>query len=202
MSRYLTPSKICLVVLVELYRTSEVPTANTIAFLSFISSHIVRRSEDHPVASTISGSLFTAPSLKDFENVLSPLPSKQPGRSLYDLFLQRLWAFQSFEQLPDFLETVRQYLSIPRFKTDMRTGCWDRSSSGRGQNPMQSVQPHGPISPQVQPRTPQTTIWGCATGMGRSRTFPGTILHCLGRSQSHGGARPPCIWSRSTLVVR
>ena len=110
MSRYLTPSKICLVVLVDIYRTAEVPAGNTIAVLSFISSHIIRRSEDNPVAAVNDGTPLTAPSLADFEHVLSPLPCKRPGRSLYDLFLQRLWAFKSFEQLPDFVEAVCQPL--------------------------------------------------------------------------------------------
>lgn len=111
MSRYLTPAKIGLLALIELYVESAVPTASTIAVLSFIISHIVPSSAANNRAHVStegnhdSGNSLTI-SIRDFEKLLSPHRSASglPGRSLWDLFLKKLWEIDSLDALHIFFE--------------------------------------------------------------------------------------------------
>ncbi|KAI9740104.1 MAG: anaphase promoting complex subunit 5 [Claussenomyces sp. TS43310] len=111
MSRYLTPAKIGLLTLIELYTESCVPTSSTITILAFIISHLL--------PSTIRKSLTAVAnegqrgrdgtfviSVQDFEKLLSPHPSASglPGRSLWDLFVTKLWEVDSLDALHVFFE--------------------------------------------------------------------------------------------------
>lgn len=102
MSRFLTPSKLCLLVLIDIYRDEALPLKSTIPVLSFISSHIIRRSYDQ--TSTSDGP--SPPTLKDFETLLSPQASNHPGRSLYETFVAKLWELDNLVVFSDFLANL------------------------------------------------------------------------------------------------
>ncbi|CAD0086781.1 unnamed protein product [Aureobasidium vineae] len=100
MSRFLTPSKICILLLVQLYRDGNVPSKSTIPLLSFISKHTIHRSP----LNTSNQNPLTPPSIEDFELLLGSHESAVPGRSLYHLFVDHLWAIHDFVTFTAFLQ--------------------------------------------------------------------------------------------------
>lgn len=111
MSRFLSPAKLCLILLIDIYHDGEVQLKDTIQILSFISERIIRRNE----AADDSNDQFLAPSslaLASFQALLSPLASNFPGRSLYDVFLSSIWALDSFEQLDTVFEKVSRRVML------------------------------------------------------------------------------------------
>jgi anaphase-promoting complex subunit 5 len=116
MARYLTPAKIGILVLIELYTDSIVPTASTIPILSFIISHLLPSSLPKP-HNTLPGEKqqdsrhnFAIP-IEDYRRLLSAYSSASgvPGRTLWDLFLKKLWAIDSLHALHEFFD-LRQVL--------------------------------------------------------------------------------------------
>jgi anaphase-promoting complex subunit 5 len=91
MARYLTPSKIALLTLIVLYTEDVVPVSEVVSVLSFLSSQIItdRYKSSHqplnPDASYVT-------KIEDFEMALASLSSAVPGRTLWDLFLKKLWS--------------------------------------------------------------------------------------------------------------
>lgn len=111
MARYLTPAKIGLLALIELYTDAVVPTASAIPILSFIVSHLLPSSvlttqnlSHGMVDGQTTGSVII--SILDFEKLLSVHPSASglPGRSLWDLFLKKLWDINSLDALHVFFD--------------------------------------------------------------------------------------------------
>ncbi|KAI5209244.1 hypothetical protein AUEXF2481DRAFT_27990 [Aureobasidium subglaciale EXF-2481] len=100
MSRFLTPSKICILLLVQLYRDGNVPSKSTIPLLSFISMHTIHRSP----LNTSNQKPLTPPSIEDFETLLQSHESAVPGRSLYHLFVDHLWAVHDFVTFTAFIQ--------------------------------------------------------------------------------------------------
>src|SRR5690349_10308785 len=108
MARYLTPTKIAHLSLIELYSEAAVPNDSIIPVLSFLTSHILdgevpympSQSSDHwqRVNSAVNMMLNT----KDFEKLLGPILSAMPGRRLWDKFLDKLWAIDSLHALHEF----------------------------------------------------------------------------------------------------
>ncbi|THY04715.1 hypothetical protein D6D03_03513 [Aureobasidium pullulans] len=100
MSRFLTPSKICILLLIQLYRDGNVPSKSTIPLLSFISKHTIHRSP----LNTSNQQPLTPPSIEEFEALLKSHESAIPGRSLYQLFVDHLWAVHDFVTFTAFLQ--------------------------------------------------------------------------------------------------
>src|SRR5579871_1024291 len=98
MARYLTPAKIGLLALIELYTDAVVPTTSVISILSFTISHLLpssfpkQQSDSHGTGEAQNTQNLII-SIQDFENLLRVHPSASglPGRSLWDLFLKKLW---------------------------------------------------------------------------------------------------------------
>ena len=107
MARFLTPSKIWLLALIELYTDAIVPTSSTIHILSFILNQLLPATfkAQHKESSS-SESLPFILDLKSFETLLSSLPaaSGHPGRSLWDHFLKKLWDINSLDALHVFFD--------------------------------------------------------------------------------------------------
>ena len=102
MTRYLTPSKIGLLALVELYTDAIVPTSSTIPILSFVLNQLLQsnlKSQSKSLA--IVQPLPFLIDLKAFETVLAahPAASGLPGRSLWDHFLKKIWDIDSLDAL-------------------------------------------------------------------------------------------------------
>ena len=127
MARFLTPSKIGLLALIELYTDAIVPTSSTIHILSFILNQLLPATfKAQYKKSSSSESLPFILDLKSFETLLSSLPaaSGHPGRSLWDHFLKKLWDINSLDALHVFFDR-RIYLlakSREELKKDAELG--------------------------------------------------------------------------------
>lgn len=102
MGRFLSPAKIAIVILIDLYYHRKAQPSDTIQVLSFISQHILRPADDTVVQ--VNG--YQPLSLKDFEILLSPLKSDFPGRPLWHVYLKYLWSHTSLECLDDLFSRV------------------------------------------------------------------------------------------------
>ena len=152
MSRYLTPSKLCNLVLVTLYCDNVVPNKSTIPILTFIISQLypegwsptptpsaARRKSKRQRASlstasarfetlTPSSSSSLAPSIEDFERATACHQSAVIGRTLHDALLKRLWAIDSLHEMHAFFASLREFvgnfqdLSLPEDQRRERFG--------------------------------------------------------------------------------
>ncbi|KAI0020659.1 anaphase-promoting complex protein [Xylariomycetidae sp. FL0641] len=110
MSRFLNPAKIGLLALIELYTNKTVPTSAIVDILSFITSHII--DSDVSSSSAADGGRWTRAestvslviSIADFEKALTvhTAASGMPGRSLWYVFLDKLWKIDSLDALHKF----------------------------------------------------------------------------------------------------
>jgi anaphase-promoting complex subunit 5 len=111
MSRYLTPPKVALLILALIYAEGVVPSSETVPILSFLVSHII------PAATESSHTLSDAShvvKIGDFESALSSLPSAIPGRTLWDLFLRKMWSIDCSHALDQLISNVLSVISKPR----------------------------------------------------------------------------------------
>lgn len=111
MSRFLMPSDIGLLVLVELYTEGAVPGDGIIPVLSFLASHTgTDVNKDlpgpHGLWQKAQDDIDLVKSIKIFESLLLPFSAAigLPGRRLWDLFLSKLWAINSLDALHGFFE--------------------------------------------------------------------------------------------------
>lgn len=111
MSRYLTPSKIALIALINLYTDSVVPTASTIPILSLLVSHLIvfRDSECGDSLSKVQSTSMI--SIEELQKALVSQPSAIPGRTMWDLILASLWKLNSFDMLHVFFEKLPSLLN-------------------------------------------------------------------------------------------
>jgi anaphase-promoting complex subunit 5 len=111
MSRYLTPAKIGLLALIELYVEKAVPISGMVEVLSFVTSHLI--DSDNQQSTNVNSHWQRAEStvrlvisIADFEKLLSAYTaaSGMPGRSLWYAFLDKLWKINSLDALHEFFE--------------------------------------------------------------------------------------------------
>ncbi|KAG9247391.1 anaphase-promoting complex subunit 5-domain-containing protein [Calycina marina] len=128
MARYLTPSKVALLALIELYTDSVVPTASTIPILSFILNQLLPSAtpKSQPASPSPIDPLPYILDPKAFETLLSTYPATNgfPGRTLWDLFLRKIWHIDSLHALHDFFESGTKLLAktTEEAKTDIENG--------------------------------------------------------------------------------
>lgn len=118
MSRYLTPSKIGLLALTSLYTEALIPSAAIIPILSFIVSHLLpidpqNTSDDFSDSSRS----FTLP-IDSFQQITITQPSGIPGRTVWDLLLNKLWEINSFDAVHQFFYDLSLILEKPRVGPD------------------------------------------------------------------------------------
>jgi len=118
MSRYLTPSKVGLLALIELYTDANVATSSTIPILSFILGQLLPSSFSNPQTKPLPASqpLPFILDVKAFETLLSAHASASglPGRTLWDHFLKKLWDIDSLDALHVFFEHRTHLLAKTR----------------------------------------------------------------------------------------
>ena len=106
MPRYLTPLNISLLVLTDLYISDQIPPTARVNVLDFVATQITPPSDHSPTGRSLENRFKT--STADITGALSrPLskwPSTIPGRSIYDIILQRLWGLDGLNSLHDFLQ--------------------------------------------------------------------------------------------------
>ncbi|KAL6698458.1 anaphase-promoting complex subunit 5 domain-containing protein [Trichoderma pleuroticola] len=126
MTRYLTPAKVGLLVLVELYVKEAIPSDAVVPVLSFIASHMIGYDPNGPSTSQATRwtkaerAVSLVVSIKDFEKLLSSYPFLMglPGKRLWDQFLNNLWGIDSLDALEDFFANL--LLMLPKSKEELR----------------------------------------------------------------------------------
>ncbi|KAI9819210.1 MAG: Anaphase-promoting complex subunit 5 [Pycnora praestabilis] len=113
MARYLTAPKIGLLALISLYTDSVVPTTSTIAVLSFLISHLIPPSKADRKTSTKATETFVR-SIQKFQEALITHASGIPGRTVWDLFLKKIWDINSFDSLHVFFDDLSLSLAKTR----------------------------------------------------------------------------------------
>lgn len=118
MSRFLMPSDIGLLVLVELYTEGAVPGDGIIPILSFLASHTGTDINKglpgpHGLWQKAQDDIDLVRSIKTFESLLLPFSAAVglPGRRLWDLFLSKLWAIDSLDALHEFFDSRSSLLA-------------------------------------------------------------------------------------------
>lgn len=116
MTRYLTPSKIGLLVLIELYTDGIVSTSSTISVLSFILAQLLPSSSVKQLGRVSSTPQYPILHLETFEALLKQYnaASGHPGRSLWDHFLAKLWKIDSLDALHEFFARLNNLLAKTR----------------------------------------------------------------------------------------
>ena len=109
MTRYLTPHRIGILVLVQEYFQGQLPLTSRMQVLRFIAKHSDIKDEQdgssgHELLSRIDASIV------DLFTPLTTPASSVPGRSVYDILLQGLWSLQSLHALHEFFEKVAQHV--------------------------------------------------------------------------------------------
>ncbi|KAL3420178.1 anaphase-promoting complex protein [Phlyctema vagabunda] len=106
MTRFLTPAKIGLLVVIELYTDAIVPSSSTIPILSFLISQIIpatlQKQGFRFFEHAASPSLPYVLDLIAFETILKkdyPAAAGLPGRTLWDHFLKKIWDIDSLDAL-------------------------------------------------------------------------------------------------------
>lgn len=104
MSRYLTPGKIALLLLIEVYAESKFPNKAVIPVISFVIKHLVRPKDT---------STFVL-SLDTIKAVTVEEPSTVVGRTVFDLLVMEMWYINSLDALHTFFIDIQTYmLNIP-----------------------------------------------------------------------------------------
>lgn len=97
MTRYLTPWRTSLLCLIAVYTDGVVPNSSAIHVLSFLTKGLFpldpadKQWQKHYL-----------PSIAELEEVLSGHESSVPGRTLWDLFLKKIWSIDSLDALEEF----------------------------------------------------------------------------------------------------
>ncbi len=119
MNRFLVPSKIGLLALIELYTEGIVPTEATIPLLSFILEQLLPASLKSclPSLKSDKNAVPFIPDLEAFEAMLATystptaLPHVRPTILLWDLLLQKLWNIDSVHALHEFFASRSHLLA-------------------------------------------------------------------------------------------
>ncbi|KAK1146630.1 APC5 protein [Aspergillus melleus] len=114
MSRYLTPSKIALLCLVSIYTEGVVPNSSAIHVLSFLVSCLSPLDASNPHSTSGPREKHSSVSIIDLEEALSAQASSIPGRSVWDLFLRKVWSIDSCDALEVFFSDVSDILAKTR----------------------------------------------------------------------------------------
>jgi anaphase-promoting complex subunit 5 len=143
MAKYLTPAKLGLLVLIELYLEGAMPSDAALPVLSFITSHLMDRSGTSTPGGggTTTGTsadqssrweraektVSLVVSIGDFEKLLGSHAFLMglPGKRLWDQFLGRLWALNSLDALHIFLDTLPRLLATTKREQLQRHGGED-----------------------------------------------------------------------------
>ena len=112
--RYLTASKISLLVLVNLYCSSGIPSSATIPVLSIVLSHSFPSTHSAARAPRSANDKDASLSIRAFEDVLQHHASHMPGRTLLDVFLKQMWEMNSLDSLFELFDRLGDLLARPQ----------------------------------------------------------------------------------------
>ena len=110
MPRYLTPPKLCLLLLIDLYLADEIPTSSKLDVLSFVASQ-TNAPSDNDNDSLEERLRFASSDVSTFAERLSQWQSGIPGRTLYDALLQRIWRRDDLDSLHSLFQQLNEVIS-------------------------------------------------------------------------------------------
>lgn len=110
MGRFLTPSKIVLLVLALIYTEDVVPTSSSETVLNLLIFRIIIDS----ISSAELLDQYSHGSILDLERDLAGQPSVVPGRSVWDLLLKKLWSIDCSDALDAFITNLPALLAKTR----------------------------------------------------------------------------------------
>lgn len=114
MSRYLTPSKVALLCLIQVYTEGVVSNSSAIHVLSFVVAYLSPvGAEDGPSPSDDWAAQYSV-SIEGLEKALAASSSSVPGRSVWDLFLRKIWSIDSCDALEVFFTEISTILAKTR----------------------------------------------------------------------------------------
>ena len=143
MSRYLTPPKICFLVLITLYTDTMVPTSASIPVLSFIVTHLLSAQSFMSHTTRI-----PAITIDRFQKATMTHASGIPGRTLWDLFLKKLWGINSFDALHVFFDALSSLLV--KTKEDLQKDAENNVVSGSDRMLFSRTSPFGAFIRRAQ----------------------------------------------------
>lgn len=114
MSRYLTPTKVTLLALITLYTESVVPFAATIPVLSFLARHLLPAPGKPSRQGSAASEFGFAISIDAFQQATIIHASGIPGRTLWDLLLNKLWDINCYDALHVFFDDLSNLLESAR----------------------------------------------------------------------------------------
>ncbi|KAK5114243.1 hypothetical protein LTR85_010308 [Meristemomyces frigidus] len=130
MPRYLTPSKICLLPLIDLYLSGQTASSARLDVLHFIASRIsIAGGHDGNDIDRLTESLTG-----DASDLLKPLQdwaSDIPGRNVYDILLQRLWKLDGLDSLHVLFDQLGERTRAVPASDKPRTGLSRASPLGQ-----------------------------------------------------------------------
>ena len=112
MPRYLTPQKLCLLLLVDLYVSDEIPNSSKLDVLSFVASQVNAPSDNDNVSIEQRFNLANS-DLAVFAEKLSQWQTGVPGRSVYDALLQRIWTLNDLDSLHNLFQQLSELVNPP-----------------------------------------------------------------------------------------
>ncbi|KAL5337549.1 anaphase-promoting complex subunit 5-domain-containing protein [Aspergillus crustosus] len=114
MSRYLTPSKVALLCLVSIYTEGVVPNSSAIHVLSFVVAHLGHLGAGDASSLSDDWAAQCSVSIENLEKALISCSSSIPGRSIWDLFLRKVWSIDSCDAFDGFFSAISTTLAKSR----------------------------------------------------------------------------------------
>ncbi|KAL4805464.1 anaphase-promoting complex subunit 5-domain-containing protein [Aspergillus unguis] len=114
MSRYLTPSKVALLCLIHIYTEGVVPNSSAIHVLSFLVSYVSPLGAGDAPYPSEEWTAQCSVSIEALEKALIAHSSSVPGRSVWDLFLRKIWSIDSSDALEVFFTEITSMLAKTR----------------------------------------------------------------------------------------
>lgn len=108
--RFLTPAKITLLALAQIYTKGQVPWSSTSTVLNLLINRIVldAADQDEVLLQDDSDSILV------LEQALAGQQSLMPGKSMWDLLLEHIWSIRCSDDLDDFIGAGPQLLGKTR----------------------------------------------------------------------------------------
>ncbi|GLA33048.1 XPG I-region family protein [Aspergillus niger] len=114
MSRYLTPSKIALLCLISIYTEGVVPNSSAIHVLSYLVACLSPLEREQSISQAGDQGTQCSVSITDLEVNLTGHPSSVPGRTIWDLFLKKIWSLDCCDALEVFFADISAILAKTR----------------------------------------------------------------------------------------
>ncbi|GLB10177.1 anaphase promoting complex subunit 5 [Aspergillus tubingensis] len=114
MSRYLTPSKVALLCLISIYTEGVVPNSSAIHVLSYLVTCLSPLEREQSISPSGDQTTQCSVSITDLKDKLTGHPSSIPGRTIWDLFLKKIWSLDCCDALEVFFADISAILAKTR----------------------------------------------------------------------------------------